>query len=536
MSLQTRITELVQAIAADIRDLRTRDGIGNVKAFGAKGDGTTNDTVAVQAAINASSIVYFPPGTYLCGALTHTAKTELRGVRGRSIIKAASTLTTAQALLSNSGAAYVDTDLRLDGLVFDGSNLGKNDASQTRLQALVRYTKASRVRVTRCHFRDYGYQLLGMRSCRDVLVWSCEVSGAGYAGTTANGGSAIWANQSDADLGRNIRVVDCYVHDNEWHGLHIGGMGAQVLNNTFENNKETHVFSTMQRGGANPALVTRDLVVSGNICRGLKRKDISAHGLELQCWGGLVSNNVVAECEHGVIAVERSRDVTVVGNTIRQFGTNPPTGGVYGGIDIYCTGSDTAATAHVNVSNNVIGMDAESGLNVAGIRVLNPGGDIPSNVTIHDNVLTGGAFTAGKIVKTAWDPTNCRHWNNRGAGDDRPYNGTLTVSATGVVTISGIPFTPQWVQITAFVTSTTAAQISLATLVAQVGTVGGVAYAVDGTNARASGPAALQAVVIKTPTGTDIAVGALDSFTADGFRINFTALTAPVVVRFTAHP
>ena len=86
MSLQTRITELVQAIAADIRDLRTRDGIGNVKAFGAKGDGTTNDTVAVQAAINASSIVYFPPGTYLCGALTHTAKTELRGVRGRSII------------------------------------------------------------------------------------------------------------------------------------------------------------------------------------------------------------------------------------------------------------------------------------------------------------------------------------------------------------------------------------------------------------------------------------------------------------------
>ena len=104
------------------------------------------------------------------------------------------------------------------------------------------------------------------------------------------------------------------------------------------------------------------------------------------------------------------------------------------------------------------------------------------------------------------------------------------------MTISGIPFTPQWVQITAFVTSTTAAQISLATLVAQVGTVGGVAYAVDGTNARASGPAALQAVVIKTPTGTDIAVGALDSFTADGFRINFTALTAPVVVRFTAHP
>ena len=42
----------------------------NVKAYGAKGDATTNDTAAVQAAINAANaegggVIYFPAGTYL---------------------------------------------------------------------------------------------------------------------------------------------------------------------------------------------------------------------------------------------------------------------------------------------------------------------------------------------------------------------------------------------------------------------------------------------------------------------------------------
>jgi len=65
----------------------------SVKDFGAVGDGTTDDTTSIQAAINAMHTagggqVYFPAGTYLTGALTMYSNIAIKGAgMGQTILK-----------------------------------------------------------------------------------------------------------------------------------------------------------------------------------------------------------------------------------------------------------------------------------------------------------------------------------------------------------------------------------------------------------------------------------------------------------------
>jgi hypothetical protein len=87
----------------------------SVKDFGAVGDGVTDDTAAIQAALDAAKNIYFPAGTYLSNALTLNEGNYLYGENATIQQK------TAGIILINGQDIG---DITITGLIFDGNNLG----------------------------------------------------------------------------------------------------------------------------------------------------------------------------------------------------------------------------------------------------------------------------------------------------------------------------------------------------------------------------------------------------------------------------
>lgn len=161
----------------DIADL----GIVNVMRYGAVGDGKTDDTAAIQAAIAAFSsgdTLIFPPGTYKGdGATRHVIPADvsvmaygatldevLFSPRARSSIRGA-TFTAESAFVIQSGSATYDPDVTIEDCVFDGVTRaiydeGNNSASDNMHSGW-------RIRNNVFDGCDYGF--LSVR-CRDFLI------------------------------------------------------------------------------------------------------------------------------------------------------------------------------------------------------------------------------------------------------------------------------------------------------------------------------------------------------------------------------
>lgn len=93
----------------------------SVKDFGAVGDGVTDDTAEVQAAIDSGALsIYLPTGTYLCGVLTLANNVCLHGDGLGSILKVKNSIGTDFLVITGK------TGVRLRDFKIDG-----NEANQT---------------------------------------------------------------------------------------------------------------------------------------------------------------------------------------------------------------------------------------------------------------------------------------------------------------------------------------------------------------------------------------------------------------------
>lgn len=144
-------------------------------SYGATGNGTTDDTAAIQAAINAAAvsggIVFFPEGTYktVAGVTSTDANVSFKGTGRGSILKAGG----SAVPLAITGQAFVED------MVFDGGGIAANAATQS-VTTESSYPSLWKNVVWQ---NATGYQYVNTH-CEDVLYLACETPGDESSPTT----------------------------------------------------------------------------------------------------------------------------------------------------------------------------------------------------------------------------------------------------------------------------------------------------------------------------------------------------------------
>lgn len=103
--------------------VQARELLCSVKDFGAVGDGTTDDTTAIQTALLACKAVYFPAGSYKITRNLTSTDVSIYGVPGQSIIKASGAAVTTALMVSSTIDALTGMQKRstIEGITLDGS-------------------------------------------------------------------------------------------------------------------------------------------------------------------------------------------------------------------------------------------------------------------------------------------------------------------------------------------------------------------------------------------------------------------------------
>jgi hypothetical protein len=89
--------------------------------FGAKGDGVTDDTAAIVAALAAGGNIFLPDGIYYYTSNLVATNKNISGIPGRSVLKPSAAVTIALAIQSSSdGASGSRYPIKVSGLELDG--------------------------------------------------------------------------------------------------------------------------------------------------------------------------------------------------------------------------------------------------------------------------------------------------------------------------------------------------------------------------------------------------------------------------------
>jgi hypothetical protein len=174
----------------------------NVKDFGATGNGSTDDTAAIQAALNASTIVFFPQGNYLTSGITLNQNQKIYGF-GSSLTLSTTTGTLIQCYnsadpLQTNQYSEVNGFVLTGGQTLTSGSVGLSCGSSARL--ILRDIRAENF--------DVGFKIPSSQfgSAYSIKAYACNV-GLYLKPSLAGGGANSWSFYDYQGVGNFISAV-----------------------------------------------------------------------------------------------------------------------------------------------------------------------------------------------------------------------------------------------------------------------------------------------------------------------------------------
>ena len=456
------------------------------ESFGAIGDGVTDDTAAIAAAIATRRPVRLGPRVYMTtGQWTIPVATTLLGAPGQSILRRRAQ-TTGGAWINVTGPSF-----RAQNVIFDANRAAIDQESW----GLLVTAACSVTEFCDCSFLNAQGGTLGNGltiQASDPATCSHVIDTCEAAGNAAHG---IWVQAVDG-----ARITGCHAHDNTGYGLSVDfndvtfaqavRLALIVNNRCWANQRGISVgnynatnLQPPSWGNAHPDAVAA--LIQGNICHDNIVYGIAVSGRSLALESNLLSNNgsaanggagILANCAYSRVASN-----TITGSA--QYGidaggcqavdiaTNHITGAVVGinpggsigirvasnylqdnvwAITVYNVETDGSgrnfgqATLNVAITENWISIPSGNG---GGVLLV----DAPQLVLVARNSFFGtGDATIGQCLQAHTDSAivESNRWNNaqRLFANPVAINGLQTVQVPDIIDSVMVSVVPAGVQ------------------------------------------------------------------------------------------
>lgn len=356
----------------------------DVRAFGATGDGSTDDTDAIQRAVDAPvGLIFFPRGDYRIShtiqvALDQRGRTAIHGAGARLIhhghgpaLRFLGTHTRGTARLTDLSPAVVER--QLSPLLADIEIVGAHDAADG-----VQIDATHMLTIENAFIRSCRYGIHAVRHNRNLIVTAAKIFACHQIGIFLE----------DVDF-HQVNIVGCHISYNRGGGIKV--VGGNVRNLQITGNDIEYNTGGPESDSCDVWLVAgprgiREGTIASNTIQALP----SRRGANVRLEGfaaegdrkvGLfaIAGNLITNQAYNV-HLRHCRGVTISGNTVHSHGLGPDAGGGWERNVLIEDSSQIAVTGNV-VDNNV---DYRA-RTVSGIQVVRSSG-----ITVAENVLYEG--------------------------------------------------------------------------------------------------------------------------------------------------